>query len=1730
MNNKTNSKSAGNKAIAKRGSIRADVIDVPPATGAESPQGTAKVGAPQSTAKAVATQPQGTSHWAADEEEESVSSLNSSRSGDAEWQEDNNASFPHCEEENVRRSNNTTIAVIHDSDSKIETLTSTDPSKIIAWFGILKNRTRVVEADTRNRFIDDAVRASITSKMMMAWSNPQKRIEIIKEGLDDDFMWYHMDDTTLYRLLKDVIFSVTATSSQSLSAKAVSVRDNKLQPYHLTPSVTKGTLSFPAADVWFYNLCCIVEFDDLKQGRIDYTKKDSRDICKGIFYSVGRRSNNAKKGVDKIFYEALDEEKAKAGIPSTGANGHEDEDEEGTSNSSCSSSSAASMEPLSPSEKLLQAIKVVQRALMTANDAVNIAHLAGMFDEGHPSIKPRIPESQRLRGGSTSSVSRGPPSNNAVECKVCGRTHPGVCDFLTYPHDQCNRDPSLAWSASNAGLKYREKGYDKCMKEHWRTIPHTKFPNKRDMRGNDHKRSERNQGITFNREEVHLLQENNFSHVVTVFIYANGRYKEAKALIDSGAIHGSYVSAHLSAWLAKEGVTHQCHTKIISALTVNKEALSMKQYNLKISFINEITDKQEMMNVEVKVLKMDYDIIIGRPTIKQYDLTRRMPSQFQKESEAKIPSSMSGSLPENRNQNDELAAAFRQEEDGMWRNRPDGALTRDEERSSHELALDDLFNDIANGGDGIELIKFFGTEEEQQRIRRVVNKYMNVFRTSLTSTPANIPPMKLDVNEEQWQANRANKQPPRNQSTQKQEETHAQIQKYLDIGVMVTSQQGSHSQVLMTPKPDGSYRFCVDFTQLNKCTLDTFNWPIPNIWDMLQRLGQRRSKYFGIVDLTAGFYQAPLHPSSRKFTAFTAFCGLYEWTRVPMGLKGAPSYFQAIIASVVLAGLMYHICEAYIDDIIITGNNIEEFCYNLEQVLKRFQEYNITISPKKVKLGMQSCEFVGHTINEQGMTFSRPKLDSIMNFPLPTTVTTLQSFLGLANYFRKHVKNHSELAKPLFDLIKKTTKHSPLVWQEESLHAYESLKLAVHSCPQLWFRKAGSPLHLYTDASDFGIGAYVCQQIDNEEQPLAFMSKLFHDEQKRWDTFDKEAFAIFKAFKDFEYILRDEFFTVHTDHANLRYLHEGSSAKVRRWWLTMQEYKFDLVHIAGKDNVVADRFSRLCALKEEDLDSNDLAWNDNPEERALTQSKPRLDADSKYLTPQTYKAISHAHNSKVGHFGVATTIKHMSDPTRIATYTKPWQGMQADVASFIRRCPCCQKMSVLKTPIITNKFTTSSYMPMERLNIDTMGPFKADTNGNTQIIVIIDTFSRWVELYPRKDTTAAAAADALMEHYGTFGAAAEIVSDNGSQYANHVLEELGLLVGNRHTFTTAYSKEENAIVERANKEVLRHMRAMIFEENTVQHWHRYLPLIKRIMNSKVHSRTGVSPEQIIFGGAINLNRNMFASEASITQEIKESRKSLSQWASDMLSAQSRFIRIAQKVQEKNDIRHLESNPPDSMRIKFPINSFVLATYPSSNMKPGPPQKHLTYKKGPLRVQGYNSKEDFYNLINLCNHKVETIHSSRLTAFEYDPEHTDPTQVAYRDQELFNIEKVITFSGKKLEKKKWTFLVKWEGYEDLYNTWQSWDDVKGNSVVHDYLRRINMAHAIPKSFQNEEDTTPLELQSGEKRKAESTPIPTIRQRKDKVPKIIDEALEAEKKRKFLKRFPITAAGQRPRRGI
>ena len=157
---------------------------------------------------------------------------------------------------------------------------------------------------------------------------------------------------------------------------------------------------------------------------------------------------------------------------------------------------------------------------------------------------------------------------------------------------------------------------------------------------------------------------------------------------------------------------------------------------------------------------------------------------------------------------------------------------------------------------------------------------------------------------------------------------------------------------MLTPKPNGTWRFCVDYRAMNDAT-ESASWPIPNITDLLNRLGRAKADTFGVMDLTSGYHQAPLSMACRAFTAFITFAGVYQFTRLPFGPKRAPSYFQEQMATVVLAGMIYIICEMYLDDCIGYGSGTDEFCERLEKLFIRFDGKHIFLKAIKCKLSME---------------------------------------------------------------------------------------------------------------------------------------------------------------------------------------------------------------------------------------------------------------------------------------------------------------------------------------------------------------------------------------------------------------------------------------------------------------------------------------------------------------------------------------------------------------------------------------------------------------------------------------------------------------------------------------------------------------------------------------------------------------------------------------------------------
>jgi hypothetical protein len=285
----------------------------------------------------------------------------------------------------------------------------------------------------------------------------------------------------------------------------------------------------------------------------------------------------------------------------------------------------------------------------------------------------------------------------------------------------------------------------------------------------------------------------------------------------------------------------------------------------------------------------------------------------------------------------------------------------------------------------------------------------------------------------------------------------------------------------------------------------------------------------------------------------------------------------------------------------------------------------------------------------------------------------------------------------------------------------------------------------------------------------------------------------------------------------------------------------------------------------------------------------------------------------------------------------------------------------------------------------------------------------------------------------------------------------------------AYSKQENAIIERANKEFNRHIRAIIFERREVKDiWSDMVPLVQRIMNSEIVESIGVSPAQLLFGNSVRLDKGIFLPhirniDSSVIVEDEQIPRRLSQWISRMLDVQSKLIASACKNQIEKDAQWMKSKEKDFIT-EFPIGSYVLITYNEGAMGRKPPTKFHTYWKGPFRV--VNNIGSIYTVQNLVTNQNEDYHVKQLKLFIYDNDLVNPEEVAYKDNQFFEIEEILNHKGNFSKLKKVQFFTKFSGFDDSLNSWLPWNkETRRNIKVHEYLIRKNFQYIIPIEYRH-----------------------------------------------------------------
>jgi transposase InsO family protein len=424
----------------------------------------------------------------------------------------------------------------------------------------------------------------------------------------------------------------------------------------------------------------------------------------------------------------------------------------------------------------------------------------------------------------------------------------------------------------------------------------------------------------------------------------------------------------------------------------------------------------------------------------------------------------------------------------------------------------------------------------------------------------------------------------------------------LEQGVVEPANSDWNSPVLLVPKKDGTWRFAIDFRRVNKYTnMDPAT--IPNAKLHLHALGG--NNFFTCLDLLSSFWQQPLHPDDRHYTAFSMpGVGQLQWTVLPMGMRNSSQTQQKAMEDLV-RGLDPDHVLCYIDDLIVATATFEEHLILLDLLFRRLEAAGLALKFTKCELLRASAHYLGHIISADGVAKDPRIVGKIADLPAPTNMAELRAFLGVANYYRDYVPNYSELTAPLTDQV---SPKQPWVWSTVQQRAFEATKAAMEAAQLLAYPDWEKPFVLATDASDRGIGGVLAQADGNGGfRPIMFLSRKLSPAETRYCTTEREALAIVTCVSKCRHYLFGRRFLLLTDHNALVHIFGDNAsspitangelrhgAKLTRWGLLLNTYTYDVQHVEGKRLIVPDYLSRYAHASDEEWSAEMTSWFAHP--------------------------------------------------------------------------------------------------------------------------------------------------------------------------------------------------------------------------------------------------------------------------------------------------------------------------------------------------------------------------------------------------------------------------------------------------------------------------------------------------------------------------------------------------------
>lgn len=695
------------------------------------------------------------------------------------------------------------------------------------------------------------------------------------------------------------------------------------------------------------------------------------------------------------------------------------------------------------------------------------------------------------------------------------------------------------------------------------------------------------------------------------------------------------------------------------------------------------------------------------------------------------------------------------------------------------------------------------------------------------------------------------------------------------------------------PKKDGTWRFCINFRPINKrCVADSY--PLPRAPDLLETF--QGCRFFTKLDAAHGYWQIPIHPDDTKYCSFICQEGQFEYVRMPFGLMNAPATYQRM-NDTVLEPFLRKTCVVYLDDVIVYSKTFEEHEVHVREVMAALKTSGQLLRPEKCDFFLQECDYLGHIVGSGGLRMNEDKHSKILKFPVPEDKKQLKRFLGIVSYYRKFVKNLA--AKTT--LLRQAEIAPTFVWTPECQIQFDNILADFNENVVLAHPDYSKEFHIECDASDAGVGAVLAQLVDVggrlTARPVLFASRALTKGEKKWPPREKEGLAIVWAVQQFRHHIHRTHFTVYSDHQSLEWLMSAEVGKLARWAMLLAEYEpFTIRYKSGAMNKAADALSRIYEPSEllpeiatcfrvTEVVRPSLSQGSIPDtnpaitvtrvenwvlsQKALTPSKELLYQKQRsdtlclqrFIKPGKDQVIVDsligvkrggtrfkpivpdemvddlikAHHVAAAHMGVKRTMYKVG-----ALFTV--KRLRDKCRKIVMACEVCRarKEPIQRAGWLASKPAENCW---DQVAMDFAGPYPETSDGKKYVLVMIDQFSKYVELVATEKNDAATVVNAFHDRIiCRHGTPKRLLTDNHRQFKNASLDAVCHAYGCFKSYCSKYYPQGDGHVERFMRNL--NDTLSILCDGTLEEWDVYIPSTQWAYNTTTHSVTGCTPFEV----------------------------------------------------------------------------------------------------------------------------------------------------------------------------------------------------------------------------------------------------------------------------------------------